>query len=209
MARYRGSDCRLCRREGMKLFLKGERCFGSKCAVERRSYAPGQHGQRMVRKVSDYGVRLREKQKVKRMYGLMERQFKNTFYKAARKKGITGEIFLQYLEQRLDNVVFRFGFSSSRQQARQLVRHGHVQVNGRRVNIPSFQVRQDDMILIKEKSPMRDAITEMVAVAETRGLPGWLELDKEKLKGRIVGVPSKEDIQLPIKEQYIVELYSK
>jgi len=192
----------------MKLFLKGERCFGSKCAVERRSYPPGQHGQRQ-RKISDYGLRFREKQKVKRMYGLMESQFRNTFHKAARKKGVTGEIFLQFLERRLDNVVFRFGFSTSRQQARQLVLHGHVKVNGRRVNIPSFQVRQDDLVEIGEKSTRREAIKEMVSVAETRGMPGWLNLDKEKLSGKIVSLPAREDVQLPITEQYIVELYSK
>lgn len=208
MARYRGSVCRLCRREGMKLFLKGERCFGSKCAVERRSYAPGQHGQRQ-RKVSDYGLRLREKQKVKRIYGLMEAQFRNTFHKAARKKGVTGEVFLQFLERRLDNVIFRFGFAASRQQARQLVLHGHVKVNGRRVNIPSFQVRPDDVVEIVEKSSRREAIKELVAVAETRGMPGWLDLDKEKLTGKIVSLPARDDIKLEIKEQYIVELYSK
>lgn len=208
MARYRGSVCRLCRREGMKLFLKGERCFGTKCAVERRSYAPGQHGQRQ-RKVSDYGLRLREKQKLKRIYGLMETQFRNTFHKAARKKGVTGEVFLQFLERRLDNVIFRFGFATSRQQARQLVLHGHVKVNGRRVNIPSFQVRQDDVVEIVEKSTRRDAIKEMVSVAETRGMPGWLDLDKEKLTGKIVSLPARDDIKLEIKEQYIVELYSK
>jgi small subunit ribosomal protein S4 len=192
----------------MKLFLKGERCFGTKCAIERRSYAPGQHGQRQ-RKISDYGLRLREKQKVRRIYGLMESQFRNTFHKAERKKGVTGEIFLQFLERRLDNVVYRFGFAGSRQQARQLVRHGHVVVNGRRVDIPSFQVRQDDVIQVKEKSSRREAIKEMVSVAETRGLPGWLELDGEKLSGKIIGLPAREDVQMPIKEQYIVELYSK
>ena len=208
MARYRGSVCRLCRREGLKLFLKGERCYGTKCAIERRGYAPGQHGQRQ-RKVSDYGVRLREKQKVRRIYGLMEGQFRNTFHKAVRKQGVTGEILLQYLEQRLDNVVFRFGFAPSRQQARQLVRHGHITVNGRRVNIPSFQVRQEDLVQIKEKSPLKESIKEAVAVAEHRGMPGWLQLDKDKLSGKIIGLPDREDIQYPIKEQLIVELYSK
>ncbi len=208
MARYRDSVCRLCRREGTKLFLKGERCYSTKCAVERRSYAPGQHGQRQ-RKISDYGLRLREKQKVKRIYGLMERQFKNTFANAARKKGVTGEIFLQFLERRLDNVVYRLGFAGSRQQARQLVRHNHVEVNGRRVNIPSFQVRQDDVVKVLERSPRRDDIKESVAVAETRGLPGWLELDKDQLSGKVISIPSRQDIKLEIKEQYIVELYSK
>ena len=208
MARYRGSVCRLCRREGTKLFLKGERCYSTKCAIERRSYAPGQHGQRQ-RKISDYGLRLREKQKVKRIYGLVETQFRNTFDKAARKKGVTGETFLQFLERRLDNVIFRLGFASSRQQARQLVRHGHVQVNGRRVNIPSFQVRQDDLVQIKEKSSRREAIKETVSVAETRGLPGWLELDGDKLSGKVITMPARDDIKLEIKEQYIVELYSK
>jgi small subunit ribosomal protein S4 len=192
----------------LKLFLKGERCYGTKCAIERRGYAPGQHGQRQ-RKVSDYGVRLREKQKVRRIYGLMEGQFRNTFHKAVRKQGVTGEILLQYLEQRLDNVVFRFGFAPSRQQARQLVRHGHITVNGRRVNIPSFQVRQEDLVQIKEKSPLKESIKEAVAVAEHRGMPGWLQLDKDKLSGKIIGLPDREDIQYPIKEQLIVELYSK
>ena len=208
MARYRGSVCRLCRREGMKLFLKGERCYGTKCAIERRSYAPGQHGQRQ-RKVSDYGIRLREKQKARRVYGLLEGQFRNTFHRAARKQGVTGEILLQYLEQRLDNVVYRFGFASSRPESRQLVRHGHVVVNGRRVDIPSYQVKPDDRIEIKEKSAKREAIKEAVAVAEHRGMPGWLELDKEKLSGKIVGLPSREEVGMPIKEQLIVELYSK
>lgn len=208
MARYRGSVCRLCRREGVKLFLKGERCFGTKCAIERRGYAPGQHGQRQ-RKVSDYGVRLREKQKVKRIYGMMECQFKNTFHNANRKQGVTGEILLQYLERRLDNVIFRFGFATSRQQARQLVTHGHVTVNGRRVDIPSFQVREEDLVQIKEKSSLRETVKEAVSVAEHRGMPGWLQLDKEKLSGKIVGLPAREDTQYPIKEQLIVELYSK
>ena len=208
MARYRGSVCRLCRREGLKLFLKGERCYGTKCAIERRGYAPGQHGQRQ-RKVSDYGVRLREKQKVRRIYGLMERQFRNTFHKAARKEGVTGEILLEYLERRLDNVVYRFGFAPSRQQARQLVRHGHILVNGRRVDIPSFQVSEEDLVQIKDKSPMRDTIKEAVSVAEHRGFPGWLQLDKEQLSGKIIGLPAREDVQYPIKEQLIVELYSK
>lgn len=208
MARYRDSVCRLCRREGMKLFLKGERCYGTKCAIERRGYAPGQHGQRQ-RKVSDYGIRLREKQKAKRIYGLMEGQFRNTFHKANRKQGVTGEILLEFLERRLDNVVYRFGFAGSRSAARQLVRHGHITVNGRRVNIPSFQVRQDDQVQVKEKSPRREAIKEAVSVAEHRGMPGWLQLDKEKLSGKIVGLPAREDIALPIKEQLIVELYSK
>ena len=208
MARYRGSVCRLCRREGMKLFLKGERCFGTRCAIERRGYAPGQHGQRQ-RKISDYGVRLREKQKVRRIYGLMERQFRNTFHKAVRKEGVTGEILLEYLERRLDNVVYRFGFAPSRQQARQLVRHGHILVNGRRVDIPSFQVSEEDLVQIKDKSPMRDTIKEAVSVAEHRGFPGWLQLDKEQLSGKIIGLPAREDVQYPIKEQLIVELYSK
>ena len=208
MARYRGSVCRLCRREGMKLFLKGERCYGTKCAIERRGYAPGQHGQRQ-RKVSDYGIRLREKQKTRRVYGLLEGQFRNTFHRAVRKQGVTGEILLQYLEQRLDNVVYRFGFASSRPASRQLVRHGHVVVNGRRVNIPSYQVKPDDRVEIKEKSAKREAIKEAVAVAEHRGMPGWLELDKDKLSGKIVGLPSREEVGLPIKEQLIVELYSK
>jgi small subunit ribosomal protein S4 len=192
----------------MKLFLKGERCFGTRCAIERRGYAPGQHGQRQ-RKISDYGVRLREKQKVRRIYGLMERQFRNTFHKAARKEGVTGEILLEYLERRLDNVVYRFGFAPSRQQARQLVRHGHILVNGRRVDIPSFQVSEEDLVQIKDKSPMRDTIKEAVSVAEHRGFPGWLQLDKEQLSGKIIGLPAREDVQYPIKEQLIVELYSK
>ncbi len=208
MARYRDSVCRLCRREAMKLFLKGERCYSSKCAIERRGYAPGQHGQRQ-RKVSDYGVRLREKQKVKRIYGLMEVQFKNYFFKAERMKGITGEILIQFLERRLDNVVYRCGFAGSRQEARQMVQHGHFKVNGKRVNIPSYQIKQSDQVQVLERSRKITSIKEAVEAAEHRGIPSWLELEKDKLSGRVVGLPGREEAGLPIKEQLIVELYSK
>ena len=209
MARYRGAVCRLCRREGIKLFLKWERCFGSKCAIERRGYAPGQHGQGRMRKVSDYGVRLREKQKVKRIYGLQEKQFRNYFFKAVRKSGITGENLLQFLERRLDNVVFRCGFASSRQEARQLVLHGHFVVNGRRVNIPSFMTKENDEIKVNAKSSRAEAMKEIVDVAQQRGVPSWLELGQDKLSGKVVSIPSREDVALPVKEQLIVELYSK
>ncbi len=207
MARYRGAVCRLCRREGTKLFLKGERCYSTKCSIERRGYAPGQHGQRQ-RKISDYGVRLREKQKVKHMYGLQETQFRNYFIKAEAGRGVTGEVLIQSLERRLDNVVYRCGFAPSRRAARQLVLHGAVRVNGRAVNIPSFLVRKDDRVQPAE-GPRTAAIRECVEVAQHRGVPSWIELDREQLLGRVIALPARDQVQLPVKEQLIVELYSK
>ncbi len=209
MARYTGPVCRLCRREGMKLFLKGDRCYTDKCALERRPYPPGQHGQGRRRKISGYGEQLREKQKVKRMYGLLERQFKNYYLRAARMKGVTGENLLSLLERRLDNVVYRLGFAVNRSDARQLVLHRHVLVNGRRVNIPSYQVRPGDVVEIREKSRSLARVQEAISAVDRRGVPAWLELDKENLKGRVVTHPSREDITMPINEHLIVELYSK
>ena len=208
MARYTESVCRLCRREGMKLFLKGDRCFKDKCAIERRNYPPGQHGRRRS-KLLGYGIQLREKQKVKRIYGLLERPFRLTFQRAERRKGITGANLLQELERRLDNVVYSLGFAASRAQARQLVRHGHVTVNGRKVTIPSFRVSKGNLIAIKEKSRTNEQIKASVDTARARGVPGWLDLQPESFSGTVLELPSREEIKLPIQEQLIVELYSK
>ena len=209
MARYRGPVCRLCRREGMKLFLKGERCYKEKCAIERRNAPPGQHGQGRRRKVRAYGLQLREKQKLRRIYGLLEGQFRRTFDAANRKKGVTGENLLNMLELRLDNVVYSLGFATSRNQARQLVRHGHIQVNGRRVDIPSFRVKPGLEISVCEKSQKVPAIIDAVAFAQGRGVPPWLELDGAALTGKVTEAPTREDIRFPIQEQLIVELYSR
>ena len=192
----------------MKLFLKGDRCYKDKCGVERRGYAPGQHGRRRS-KVTGYGTQLREKQKAKRIYGVLERQFRNYFKKAARRKGITGATLLSFLEQRLDNVVYRIGFASSRPQARQLVSNGHIVVNGRKVDIPSYLIREGDEISVRERSRKNDFIRQSIETAKGRGVPTWLELDAEAFKGRVVNLPAREDIVLPITEQLIVELYSK
>ncbi|NWF92616.1 MAG: 30S ribosomal protein S4 [Syntrophaceae bacterium] len=208
MARYTKSVCRLCRRENLKLFLKGERCYTEKCAVDRRSYPPGQHGQGR-RKFSDYGAQLREKQKVKRLYGVLENQFRNIFKEADRQKGITGEILLSLLERRLDNTVYRLGFASSRNEARQLVRHSHFLVNETKVNIPSYLVKPGDVIRVREKSKKVVRILEALEGMARRGVPQWLELDKEQMKGSVKGLPTREDITLPIQEKLIVELYSK
>jgi small subunit ribosomal protein S4 len=208
LARYTKSVCRLCRRENLKLFLKGERCYTEKCAIDRRTYPPGQHGQNR-RKFSDYGAQLREKQKVKRLYGLLETQFRNTFKEADRTKGITGEILLSLLERRLDNAVYRLGFANSRNEARQLVRHNHFLVNQRKVNIPSYLVKPGDSIMLREKSKKIVRILEALEGVARRGVPQWLELDKEQLKGNVKGLPSREEITLPIQEKLIVELYSK
>jgi len=208
VARYTDPVCRLCRREGMKLFLKGDRCFKDKCAIERRAYAPGQHGRRRS-KVLGYGVQLREKQKVKRIYGLLERQFRLYFQRAERKVGITGENLLRQLELRLDNSVYSLGFASSRAQARQLVRHGHIEVNGKKINIPSYQVRKGDGIQVREKSRKNNQIVQAVETATGRGVPSWLELNAEQFRGTVSDLPKREDIRLPIQEQLIVELYSK
>lgn len=209
MARYTGSVCRFCRREATKLFLKGDRCHTDKCAVERRNYAPGQHGQGRV-KVSDYGVQLREKQKLKRTYGLLEGQFRSTFDKADRMKGITGENLLVLLERRLDSVVYRLGFATSRNEARQLVRHNHFLVNGRKVNIPSYLVRPGDVIELREKSRQVARINEALDGVMRRGVPSWLELDRAACKGVLKALPVREELTTPaFQEKLVVELYSK
>ena len=208
MARYTGPRCRLCRREGSKLFLKGDRCFSEKCAFERRSYAPGQHGKGRI-KVSDYGIRLREKQRVRRIYGIKESQFRRYFEIADRQKGVTGTNLLVLLERRLDNVVYRLGFADSRSQARQLVKHGHFLVNGRRVDIPSYQVRVGDEIVVREKSKDLVPIVQAIEAVARRGVPDWLELDAENKKGVVKAMPERSHITMPIQEQYIVEFYSK
>ena len=206
MARYTEANCRLCRREGQKLFLKGERCYSPKCAIERRNYAPGQHGQSR-KKMSDYGTQLREKQKTKRFYGMQETQFRNLFDKASRKKGITGENLLILLESRLDNVVFRLGFASSRKEARQLVTHNHFTVNGKKVNIPSYEVKAGDVIKVKEKSTNSPKFKEVKEMSIT--VPSWLTVDVEKLEGKVVRLPTRSEIDTPVAEHLIVELYSK
>ncbi len=208
MARYTNSVCRLCRRENLKLFLKGERCYTEKCAVDRRNYAPGQHGQSR-KKLSDYGAQLREKQKVRRIYGLLENQFRNTFKKADQQKGITGETLLMFFERRLDNIIYRLGFANSRNEARQLVLHNHFLVNRTKVNVPSFLVKPGDVIELREKSKKVVRILEALEGVARRGVPQWLELDKEQLKGQVKALPSREDITIPIQEKLIVELYSK
>ena len=206
MSRYTDANCRLCRREGQKLFLKGDRCYSSKCAIDRRGYAPGQHGQGRS-KISDYGLQLREKQKTKRFYGMQETQFRNLFDKAARKTGITGENLLILLETRLDNVVFRLGFASSRKEARQLVNHGRFTVNGRKVNIPSYEVKAGDVIKVKEKSTNSPKFKEVKEMTIT--VPSWMTVDVEKLEGKILSVPTRAEIDTPVAEHLIVELYSK
>jgi small subunit ribosomal protein S4 len=208
LARYCGAVCRLCRRENTKLFLKGERCYTDKCAVDRRQYPPGQHGQRRS-KLTDYGDQLREKQKLKRMYGVLEKQFKNYFQKAAQQKGITGENLLFFLERRLDNVVYRLGFAASRNEARQLVRHGHFAVNGRKATIPSLLVRPGDTVRLSEKSRDIGKIKESLEVASRRGIARWLELDAASFTGKLVSLPAREELTMPIREQLIVELYSR
>lgn len=208
MARYTGPVCKLCRREGMKLFLKGERCFKEKCAVERRAYAPGEHGKRR-NKMQPYGLQLREKQKVRRIYGVLEAQFRRYFEEAARQKGVTGENLLRLLELRLDNVVYSLGLASSRAQARQLVRHGHILVNGRKVNIPSFAVKPGMEIVLQERMRSNAYVQEALETAQARGVPAWLELDAENFKGRVVALPTRADIRTPVQEQLIVELYSR
>jgi small subunit ribosomal protein S4 len=209
MARYIGPVCRLCRREDMKLFLKGDRCYTEKCGYERRAYPPGQHGQARRRKPSDYREQLREKQKVKRIYGIAERQFRGYYYKASRMRGVTGENLIQLLERRLDNVIYRLGFASDHAEARQLVRHGHFKVNGRRVNIPSYLVRANDQVHVTEASRKVARILDSIGAVERRGVPKWLELDKDGFQGRVKALPARDDVTLPIREQLIVELYSK
>ncbi|NVM56946.1 MAG: 30S ribosomal protein S4 [Desulfobacterales bacterium] len=208
MARYIGSVCRLCRRENLKMFLKGDRCYSDKCAFDRRGYVPGQHGQRRV-KVSDYGRQLREKQKVKRMYGLLEGQFRGTFNKAERKRGVTGTNLLIFLERRLDNVIYRLGFANSRALARQLVRHNHFRVNGKKMNIPSYLVKIGDLIQVGEKSQKVPVILDAMDTVVRRGIPAWLELEKEHFRGTVKAYPTREELTMPIQEQLVVELYSK
>ena len=209
MARYTGASCRQCRRENLKLFLKGDRCYSDKCSFERRAYAPGQHGQMRFRKVSDYAVQLREKQKVKRIYGMLEGQFRRYFVMAESAKGVTGETLLMFLERRLDNTLFRLGFANSRTQARQVVRHNHVLINGKKVNVPSFLVSAGDVITLKEKSKKNQAINESLDAVARRGVPSWVELDRDNLRGSIKSMPERHEITMPIQEQLIVELYSK
>jgi len=208
MGRYLDSACRICRREGLKLFLKAQRCNTEKCAFERREYFPGQHGQQRS-KLSDYGVQLREKQKVKKLYGLLERQFRGTFHRAERRKGITGENLLLMLESRLDNIVYRMGFAGSRAEARQFVRHGHIRVNEKKATIPSASVAVGDLVSIREKSREIPRVLEALEAIERRGIPTWLEIDKKTFTGKVKAFPSREELTLPMQEQLIVELYSK
>lgn len=209
MARYIGSVCRLCRREGMKLFLKGDRCFTDKCAIEKRSFPPGVHGTSFRRKVSEFGIQLREKQKVKRIYGVLEKQFRRFFAEASRRKGKTGENLLVLMERRLDNVVYRIGFASSRAEARQMVSHRHILVNGKKATIPSLLVRQDDEISVREKSRQNVNIVSAMEAALRKGTSSWLEIDAKNLKAKVLSDPKREELTLPIREQLIVELYSR
>lgn len=208
MARYTGPVCRLCRREGLKLYLKGDRCYTDKCAIDRRAYAPGQHGQSR-KKVTEYGLQLREKQKARRIYGILEKQFEGYFEKADRQPGVTGENLLVFLERRLDNVIYRLGFALSRPEARQMVRHNHFTLNGHKANIPSMLLRVGDVIQVKEKYLNSDKFKEIKERLATKTVPAWLELDHEQLTGKVVALPTKEQIDVPIQEHLIVELYSR
>jgi small subunit ribosomal protein S4 len=208
MARYTGPACKLCRREGIKLFLKGERCYSAKCAIDRRGYPPGQHGQRRT-KATEYGTQLREKQKVRRIYGVLERQFRRFFHNAEKQRGITGENLLVMLERRLDNVVFRMGFAPSRNAARQLVQHGHLLLDGKKATIPSLLVKPGQVLTLAAGSRENSAVIESLKAREKRNFPGWLEMNVEKMQGTFKALPSKDEIALPVKEQLIVELYSK
>lgn len=209
MARYLGSVCRVCRREGLKLFLKGDRCYTDKCAIEKRAYPPGAHGSSYRQKQSEYGLQLREKQKVKRIYGLLEKQFRRLFAEASRKKGITGENLLVLLERRLDNVVYRMGFASSRNEARQIVRHGHILLNDHKADIPSMLVKVNDLVSVREKSRQNAQIKNAMEAARRKGTTGWVEVDPAKLSGKVVAEPKREELTLPMQEQLIVELYSR
>jgi len=209
MARNLDAKCRQCRREGEKLFLKGEKCFTDKCAIERRSYAPGQHGQRSGQRMSDYGKQLREKQKIRKIYGVLERQFRKTYAEASRSKGVTGERLLQLLETRLDSITYRMGFGASRTESRQLVRHNGVLVNGRRVNIPSYQVRPGDVIEVTDKAKAQLRVKAAAEAAESRGIPEWLEVDAKALKGTFRTLPARTDLSSSINESLVIELYSK
>ena len=209
MARYTGAVCRLCRREGMKLFLKGTKCHTEKCAIDKRNFAPGQHGRDRKVKIVGYGLQLREKQKAKRIYFTLESQFRAYYEKANRSSGVTGEILLQQLERRLDNVAYRLGFASSRRQSRQIVRHGHVEVNGRKVNIPSYQVQVGDEIKVRENSKKMTVLESSIEFASHQQSPAWLQVDHANLSGKMIALPKREDVNLPVNEQLIVELYSK
>jgi small subunit ribosomal protein S4 len=209
MARNLDAKCRQCRREGEKLFLKGEKCFTDKCAVERRSYAPGQHGQKSGQRMSDYGKQLREKQKIRKIYGVLERQFRKTYAEASRSKGVTGERLLQLLETRLDSVAFRMGFGASRTESRQLVRHNGIHVNGKRVNIPSYQVRPGDVVEVAEKAKAQLRVKAAVEAAESRGVPEWMEVDAKALKGTFKALPARTELPSSINESLVIELYSK
>jgi small subunit ribosomal protein S4 len=209
MARYNGPVCRLCRREGMKLFLKGERCYTDKCGIEKRNLPPGQHGKSRKAKLVGYGVQLREKQKVKRIYGVLENQFRRYFESAARHRGVTGVMLLQALETRLDNVVYRLGFATSRPQARQLVRHGHFLINGKKVDIPSYAVKMGDEVRVREASAKSAVVAHAIDEVKGRGVPEWLQVDAANTLGRVLSIPTREQINLPVQEQLIVELYSK
>lgn len=209
MGRYVGPVCRLCRREGEKLFLKGSRCTTHRCAIDRREYAPGEHGNARRMKMSNYGLQLREKQKVKRIYGLYEKQFRNYFHKAVGQKGVTGTVLLQYLERRLDNAVYQLGFCSSRSQARQFVSHGFVYVNDRRVNIPSFLLKANDEITLRFKKKGKKTVEDMVEITKDRTVPGWLDADTAHFKGKVTRLPERDDIGYPVNEQLIIELYSR
>lgn len=208
MARYTGAKCRICRREGSKLFLKGDRCYTDKCAFERRAYAPGDHG-KARKKPSDYALQLREKQKVRKMYGILEGQFRRYFEEAERRKGVTGSVLLALLETRIDNVAYRMGFANSRNQARQMVRHGIFLLNGRRVNVPSIQMRSGDVLEVRDKTRKNLVISESLELVARRGVPAWLEIDATAMKGAVRALPTREDITFPMTEQLIVELYSK
>lgn len=210
MARYRGPVCRLCRREGTKLFLKGERCYTEKCAIEKRNFVPGQHGRERRGKVSNYGLQLREKQKLRRIYGLLEVQLRNLYEKSSKAKGVTGSMMLSLMERRLDSVIYRLGIASSRPQARQIVRHGHISVNGKRVNIPSYVVRPGDEVAVLEKSKKHPMILSNLEVTSSRPLMSWLEFDREAMKGKVASEPKREElVQIQLNEQLVVELYSK
>ncbi|HWJ03520.1 MAG TPA: 30S ribosomal protein S4 [Verrucomicrobiae bacterium] len=208
MARYTGPVCRLCRREGIKLYLKGDRCYTGKCAIDRRAYAPGQHGQSR-KKPTEYGIQLREKQKARRIYGVLEGQFRGYFHEAARQKGMTGENLLRLLERRLDNVVYRLGFAASRPEARQLVRHGHFNVNGKRVNIPSFLIKVNETVAVREESKNSPRIKEIIETLGHKTPPAWLSLDTNAASGTVVALPAREDIDVPVQEHLIVEKYSR
>ena len=211
MARHIGPVCRLCRREGMKLFLKGERCYGHNCAIEKRNFVPGQHGKtRRPKKLSGYGTQLREKQRVRRIYGVLERQFRNYYEKAVHMKGVVGENLLALLERRLDSVIYRMGFAASRSQARQVVRHGHIQVNGQKVDIPSFSVKPGDIVEVRESRRKHAGVLAALEASAHGMAPSWIELDRESFKGKIIGLPRRDElVQIPINEQLIVELYSR